>query len=91
MRIGLALAVFILSFSWLGLPDAQAQPNGMTPMPIEWRAPPPRIAISTPVEAPVGIESVKVRTEINGSIAQTEVEMLFCNPNTRSQRDRLRR
>jgi len=83
MRIGLVVAVFVHTFCWLGLPSAVAQPIGMHAVPIERRAPPPRIMISTPVETPVRIESVKVRTEVSGSIAQTEVEMLFRNPNAR--------
>jgi hypothetical protein len=83
MRIGIVLAVFVHTFSWFGLPCVQAQPIGMNPLPLERRAPPPRLMIATPVEAPVRIESVKGRTEVNGSLAQTEVEMLFRNPNAR--------
>ena len=43
----------------------------------------PQIAISTPVETPVALESVSVRTDIRGSLAMTSVDMLFYNPNAR--------
>ena len=43
----------------------------------------PRLVIASPAEAPVTLRSVRVRTEINGRSAQTEVELTFYNPNAR--------
>ena len=43
----------------------------------------PRLVVAAPAEAPVALRSVRVRTEINGRSAQTEVELTFYNPNAR--------
>ena len=43
----------------------------------------PQIAVSTPVESPVALESVTVQTDIRGSLAMTAVDMVFYNPNPR--------
>ncbi len=45
--------------------------------------PPPRLTISAPTEKPVTLESVKIATDIRGSLAVTSVEMRFFNPNAR--------
>ena len=83
MRIGYVVAVIVHVLFGLGCASAWAQAIGIPPVPVERRAPPPRLMISTATERPVRIESVKVRTEVSGSLAQTEVEMLFRNPNAR--------
>jgi len=81
MRCGLVFAVIFHVLQWLTVPSAGAQTVGIAPPPERW--PGPRLVISTPVEQPVRIESVKVRAEIDGSLAHTEVEMVFRNPNGR--------
>jgi Ca-activated chloride channel homolog len=43
----------------------------------------PHLVIAAPAEAPVTLRGVRVRTEINGRSAQTEVELTFYNPNAR--------
>ena len=43
----------------------------------------PRLVIASPAESPVVLRGVRVRTEINGRSAQTEVELTFYNPNAR--------
>ena len=43
----------------------------------------PRLVIASPAESPVVLRNVRVRTEINGRSAQTEVELTFYNPNAR--------
>jgi Ca-activated chloride channel family protein len=44
---------------------------------------PARLVLTRPAETPVRLESVRVRTEVTGGLAQTEVEMVFRNPNAR--------
>jgi Ca-activated chloride channel homolog len=43
----------------------------------------PRLVITTPNETPVALRAVKVRTEISGRSALTEVTLTFYNPNPR--------
>ena len=43
----------------------------------------PRLTISAPTEKPVALESVRISTDIRGSLAVTSVEMRFFNPNAR--------
>ena len=43
----------------------------------------PRLVVATPTESPVTLRSVRVRTEISGRSAQTELELTFYNPNPR--------
>jgi hypothetical protein len=43
----------------------------------------PRLVVASPAESPVVLRNVRVRTEINGRSAQTEVELTFYNPNAR--------
>jgi hypothetical protein len=43
----------------------------------------PRLVIATPAEAPVVLRAVRVRTEISGRSALTEVALTFYNPNAR--------
>lgn len=43
----------------------------------------PRLVVGTPSERPIALEGVKVRVDVTGAIAQTEVEMTFYNPNPR--------
>ena len=43
----------------------------------------PRLLIASPIEQPVTLRSVAVRTEISGSLALTSVELTFLNPNHR--------
>lgn len=49
--------------------------------------PPPlraaQLVVATPAERPVILESVKIRVDVRGSLADTEVEMTFHNPNAR--------
>jgi len=82
MRSGLVLAVIFHILHWFALSYAAAQQIGIAPPPPD-RWPAPRLVIATPIEQPVRIESVKVRGEIDGSLAHTEVEMVFRNPNNR--------
>jgi tetratricopeptide (TPR) repeat protein len=44
---------------------------------------PPQLVIAVPVEKPVVLESVRINTDIRGSLAVTSVEMRFFNPNAR--------
>jgi hypothetical protein len=46
-------------------------------------APRPLLAIATPVERPVTLQSVRVSTEIGAGLALTSVELTFHNPNRR--------
>jgi tetratricopeptide (TPR) repeat protein len=46
-------------------------------------APRPTLAIATPVERPVTLQSVRVSTEIGAGLALTSVELTFHNPNRR--------
>ena len=43
----------------------------------------PRLVIANPAEAPVALKAVRVRTEISGRNALTEVRLSFFNPNAR--------
>ncbi len=45
--------------------------------------PRPRLAISTPVEQPVVLQSVRIAAEIGAGLALTSVELTFYNPNRR--------
>jgi tetratricopeptide (TPR) repeat protein len=45
--------------------------------------PRPRLAIATPVEQPVVLQSVRIATEIGAGLALTSVELTFYNPNRR--------
>jgi len=59
-----------------------AQGTGVVPVvPDRWT--PPRLVVAQPAEEPVRLESVRVRTEVVGALAQTDVEMVFRNPNAR--------
>ena len=82
MRLGFFLAVIVHVLHGFAGAVTAAQTPDSAPASIERRAP-PRLMISTPTETPVRIESVKIRTEVNGSLALTEVEMVFRNPNAR--------
>lgn len=44
---------------------------------------PPHLVIAAPAEKAVALESVKIGTDIRGSLAMTSVEMRFFNPNAR--------
>ena len=44
---------------------------------------PPQLFIAAPTEKPVVLESVRISTDIRGSLAVTSVEMRFFNPNAR--------
>ncbi len=44
---------------------------------------PPQLVIAVPTEKPVVLESVRISTDIRGSLAVTSVEMRFFNPNSR--------
>ncbi len=46
-----------------------------------WR--PPQLVISQSTELPVELQSVRIRGDISGRLALTEVEMTFYNPNRR--------
>lgn len=43
----------------------------------------PQLVVAAPAERPIVLESVQVRVDVTGSLAQTEVEMTFHNPNPR--------
>lgn len=43
----------------------------------------PRLVVAAPGERAVFLESVNIRVDVTGTIAQTEVEMTFHNPNAR--------
>ena len=43
----------------------------------------PRLVIASPAESPVVLRGVRVRTEISGRSALTDVELTFYNPNAR--------
>lgn len=57
----------------VALPPAQAQELPS----------PPQLVIAVPTEKPVALESVRISTDIRGSLAVTSVEMRFFNPNAR--------
>ncbi len=62
----------------LGLiPHAQAQPS----QPKIWI--PPRLVIPVRTDLPVQLQSVRIRGEVSGRLAFTELEMTFFNPNAR--------
>jgi len=43
----------------------------------------PRLVIAGPVDSPVRLEAVRISVELAGGFAQTEVELVFRNPNRR--------
>jgi len=43
----------------------------------------PRLIIAGPVDAPVRLQAVRITAEITGGFAQTEIELVFTNPNRR--------
>lgn len=71
--LGPLLATFV-AFSAF----AQSLPRPPHPLPR-----PPHLVIASPAEKPVALESVKISTDIRGSLAVTSVEMRFFNPNAR--------
>jgi tetratricopeptide (TPR) repeat protein len=58
---------------FVGVPLASAQPAPQ----------PPRLEIAGRPEQPVTLKSVRINTDIRGSLAVTSVEMTFANPNAR--------
>lgn len=71
-QIGLA----ILMCAALALPAAAQTPERAL-------VAPRLVTVTTPAQSPVALRNVRVRTEINGRSAQTEVELTFYNPNVR--------
>ena len=71
----------IANFVWLLLAAASAWPIPAAAQRVPAVA--PQLVISTPVEQPVALESVKIHTDIRGSFAVTSIEMRFFNPNRR--------
>ena len=71
MRIGIALSWLVMAAVTAVCAQAQEPP------------PPPQLVIAAPAEKPVALESVRITTEIRGSLAVTSVEMRFFNPNSR--------
>src|SRR5689334_3801805 len=71
MRIGIALSWLVLAVVTTVSARAQELP------------PPPQLVIASPAEKPVALESVRIATDIRGSLAVTSVEMRFFNPNSR--------
>jgi len=61
----------------LALPAALAQPAAEPALAA------PRLVVAAPAESPVALRGVRVRTEINGRSALTEVTLTFYNPNAR--------
>ena len=61
----------------LASPFAQSQ----TPQPKIWI--PPRLVIPVRTDLPVQLQSVRIRGEVSGRLAFTELEMTFFNPNAR--------
>lgn len=56
-----------------------AQPFSIDPI---WRG--PRLVVAQPAESPVTLRALRVRAQVSGLTAQTEVELTFHNPNARS-------
>ena len=50
---------------------------------------PPRLIETTPGETPIQLQSLKIRTAISGGMAETSVQMVFFNPNSRPLEGRL--
>ncbi len=67
------LAAVHLGFASL----ADAQPK-VPPLQI-WQ--PPRLVLPSRVDQPIQLQSLRIRAEISGRFAQTEIEMTFFNPN----------
>jgi len=63
----------------LGFASPFAQPQ--TPKPKIWM--PPRLVIPVRTGLPVQLQSVRIRGEVSGRLAFTELEMTFFNPNVR--------
>ena len=61
----------------LASPFAQSQ----TPQQKIWM--PPRLVIPVRTDLPVQLQSVRIRGEVSGRLAFTELEMTFFNPNAR--------
>ncbi|MDH4191046.1 MAG: VIT domain-containing protein [Betaproteobacteria bacterium] len=76
IRHAAALAVLLLP---LHAPGQNATVQRIAPPPLR----PPLLRIASPAERPVTLQSLRVDTEIAGSLAQTEIEMTFLNPNRR--------
>jgi len=55
--------------------------QGKTPPVQIWQ--PPRLVLPSRVDQPIQLQSVRIRAEISGRFAQTEIEMTFFNPNRR--------
>src|SRR5260221_786005 len=58
-----------------------ATAQGKTPPVQIWQ--PPRLVLPSRVDQPIQLQSVRIRAEISGRFARTEIEMTFFNPNRR--------
>ncbi len=78
------LPLVLLALTALGfasLVSAQPSPLPKSP-PIQiWQA--PRLVLPSRVDQPIQLQSLRIRAEISGHFAQTEIEMTFFNPNRR--------
>ena len=75
--LSLAAAFFAVCVTLAAPAYAQLQPT----QPNIWI--PPRLLIPVRTDLPVQLQSVKIRSEVSGRLAFTELEMTFFNPNAR--------
>ena len=70
-----AAAIFAACFSLAAFAQAQ------TSQPKIWL--PPRLVIPVRTDLPVQLQSVRIRGEVSGRLALTELDLTFFNPNAR--------
>ena len=75
--LSFAAALFAACLSLAAPTFAQPQPT----QPKIWI--PPRLVIPVHTDLPVQLQSVRIRSEVSGRLAFTELEMTFFNPNAR--------
>src|SRR6476620_8305137 len=68
-------ALLLLLMFVVGLSQAATSPRDLQVV--------PRLTIAAPAEKPVTLDTVRITTDIRGSLAVTSVEMRFFNPNAR--------
>jgi Ca-activated chloride channel homolog len=85
-RIFLTLVVSALSIGFVGLatPSIARSPAPLAATsapPTQWQ--PPRIRLADSTAQPIMVREVRVRAEVFGAVARTQIEMRLANPNAR--------
>ena len=79
-RLFFAPFVALLTVAGICFSSVAAAQSQSLPIQI-WQ--PPRLVLPSRADQPIQLKSVRIRVEISGRFAQTEIEMTFFNPNRR--------